>query len=382
MGEVDATPAGAAADSAPVTETVSPQVVAAEAGDFSAFQEADQAKREGKAPAKIERPKIAARDGKVVTGKDGQPAKGPTAKDSDADARLSQRVKDGIDTATADLRRQLDDLRAENTRLRPVEKKDEPAKATEAERQSAEFKRIAALPNAPKAEQYDTTTEHAAALSAFVVKTQGDERAAHDRDVDQQHARETASIERVKTFHGKINEFKATEAGKDFSAKLSDDVKGLHGYGRLQHDNAARVARGEQPKDATVDHAIGELLYDADAPAQVGLYLSEHPEELVALRACTDPPKLTKAFARLEDKAKAAYVSEEATETQPAADLAHAAEAAVDRSVTKAKPPAPQVGKAGSGKDPWKHALETGDVGMFLELDRAQMAEKRGLTAR
>lgn len=359
-------------------------VAAAEAGDFSAFQEADKAARAGTPAPKVERPKLVAKDGKPVTGKDGQPAKGPKPGDLAADERITARVREAVDTTTAELRRQLDEVKAENLRLRPVEKKEPPAEV-KAPTAADEFKRIAALPGAPKAEDFETTTEHAAALGAFVIQTQGEERAAAERDVDAQHGREKASIERVKTFHGRINAYKETEAGKDFAAKLTPEVRELHGWSRLQADNMARVARGEPPKPATADHAIAEELYDSEAPAQMAVYLSEHADDLAALRACPNPPALIKLFSRLEakvleDATPAAAVVDD-TKTN-AADLRARADAAIERSVSKTKPPAPEVGRAGSKVDPIKHALETGDVGMFLELDRQSMAEKRGIGAR
>lgn len=386
MTPIDATPAGAGAGTeTPATETVTATVAAADAGDFSAFQDAEKAARAGTPAPKVERPKLVAKDGKPVTGRDGQPAKGPKPGDVAADERLATRVREAVDQSTADLRKQLDDVRAENLRLRPVEKK-EPAAEVKAPTAAAEFKRIAALPGAPKAEDFETTTEHAAALGAFVIQTQGEERAAAERDVDAQHGREKASIERVQTFHGRINAYKATEAGKDFAAKLTPEVKELHGWSRLQADNMARVARGEPPLPGTINHAIAEELYDSEAPAQMAVYLSEHPDDLAALRACPNPPALTKLFSRLEAKvleetapAVAAVVDDTKTN---AADLRARADAAIERSVSKTKPPAPEVGRAGSKVDPIKHALETGDVGVFLELDRQSMAEKRGIGAR
>lgn len=385
MAPIDATPAGAGAGTeTPATETVTATIAAADAGDFSAFQEAEKAARAGTPAPKVERPKLVTKDGKAVTGKDGQPAKGPKPGDAAADERITSRVREAVETSTAELKRQLDEVRAENARLRPVEKR-EPAVEVKAPTAAAEFKRIAALPTAPKAEDFETTTEHAAALGAFVIQTQSEERAAAERDVDVQHGREKASIERVKSFHGRINAYKETEAGKDFAAKLTPEVKELHGFSRLQADNMARVARGEQPKPATVDHAIAEELYDSDAPAQMAVYLSEHADDLAALRACPNPPALIKLFSRLEAKvlgapAPAAAVVDD-TKTN-AADLRARADAAIERSVSRTKPPAPEVGRAGSKVDPIKHALETGDVGMFLELDRQSMAEKRGIGAR
>lgn len=376
-------PAGAAAGTETAgTETVTATIAAADAGDVSSFLDADRAARQGKPLAPVERPKIVAKDGKPVTGRNGEPAKGPKPADAAADERLTARVREAVDTATADARREIAELKA---RI-PAAKVEAPKVETKTAAAAAveDFKRIAALPDAPKAEDFETTTEHAAALSSFVNETRSAERAAATRDTEAQVGRERASIERVKTFHGRINDYKATDAGKEFAAKLTPEVRALHGYARLQSDNMARTTRGESPLPATVDHAIAEELYDSEAPGQMAVYLSEHPDDLAALRACPNPPAVIKLFTRLESKALGTTAPASAGTEEPQTDAAvrASADAAIDRSVTKAKPPAPKVGKAGSSVDPLAKALEDGDVGMFLELDRQARAEKRGLSAR
>lgn len=378
-------PAGAAAGTETVgTETVTATIAAADAGDVSTFLEADRAARSGKPLEKIERPKVVARDGKPVTGRDGQPAKGPKPADAAADERITARVREAVEIATADQIKKTAALQDELTKLKGAAPAPKVETKTPAAAAVEDFKRIAALPAAPKAEDFETTTEHTAALSAFVTETRAAERAAAERDTEAQVGREKASIERVKTFHGRINEYKATEEGKDFAAKLTPEVKALHGFARLQADNMAREARGESPLTATVDHAIAEELYDSEAPAQMAVYLSTHPDDLAALRACPNPPALIKLFTRLEAKAlgTTASASAAAEEHTTDADVRERADSAIDRSVSKAKPPAPKVGRAGSGADPLAKALENGDVGMFLELDRQARGEKRGIVAR
>lgn len=378
-----AAPAGAAAD--PNTEVVSATVAAAEQGDVSTFLDADRSARQGKPVEKVTRPKVDAKASGPVAGKGGAPAKGPTTADREADERLQARVRDAVELSTAELRRQnkelLDRLNGKPAAGAGDDKKGTPS--GEPPKASEEIKRFLAMPNAPKREEFDTDTEHAAALSSFITETRQSERAEADRTVASALERETKSIERVKTFHGRITEFK--QANPDFATKLTPEVKALHGFARLQQTNAEREARGERPLMATVDHAIAEELYDSAAPAQVAVYLSEHPEELRALRACQNPPALLKAFARLEDKVtgSAAKPAAASTDKQPtAADLRASAEAVVDRSVSRAQPPAPTVGKAGTGVDPLRKAIETNDIGMFLDLDRQARAEKRGFAQR
>jgi hypothetical protein len=385
------------------TETVSATRAAADSGDVSAFLEADRSQRGGKLPERVERPKQdpSATAAKVGTpgrpnamptaGKDGKPATGPTAADRDADERLTTRIRDAVDTSTkaandriADLERRL----ADATKA-PAKAGGEAVPAGDPPKGTPEYKRYLAMPDAPKVEEFDSIAEHSAAVAVFIHQTMNAERTEAARNGARAFDEATQSIERVKTFHGRIQEYKQQDP--EFATKLSPDVKALHGWGKLQETNRQRAERGEAPIAATVDHAIAEQMYDSDAPAQVGVFLSEHPEELAALRQCRSPQQLIKAFGRVEDKARAAYTAAAApgagAGTPPAStpkqstptEVRERAEAVVERSVSRANPPAPTLGKAGSVVDPIKHALDSGDVGMFLELDRQAMAEKRGI---
>lgn len=380
MDTTNAAPAGAAAETP--TEAVSATVAAADKGDVSTFLDADRSARTGKPFEKVTRPKAESKaaDGAVV-GKDGQAAKGPKPADRDADERLTARVREAVDIATASSRAEIAELRRQ---LDGKPKDDKPA-APAGDASKAEVQRYLAMPDAPKAEEFSSPTEHAAALSVFINDKRHAERAEADRTVASDLQRAEQAIERVKTFHGRINEYKQTNP--DFASKLTPEVKAIHGFARLQQVNAERQARGEAPLPATVDHAVGELIYDSDAPAQIAVFLSEHPEELAALRASRDPQALTKAFTRLETKVigstPAAAPAAASTDKPPTpAELRASADAVVDRSVSKAHPPAPTLGKAGTGADPLKKAIDTGDIGMFLELDRQAMAERRGFAHR
>lgn len=376
MDTPNAAPTGAPAVTSGTTETVTATRVAAEAGDVSTFLEADRAARGGKPVEKITRAKTpdAAVSGRpAVQGKGGAPAKGPTPADADADARLTARIREAVDTSTADLRRQNEDLRK---RLEPAAgKKEEAAPAGAA----AEHKRYLAMPDAPKLADFDTTAEHTAALAVFINDKRHEERLEAGRQEATTLEKAKADIDRVKTFHGRIQEYKAVDP--EFASKLTPEVKALHGFARLQQINAERAEAGQAELPATVDHAIAEEVYDSAVPAQMALHLSQNPADLATLRACKTPAALLKAFARLEDKvAGSAGADAASTSKQPtAAELRASAAAAVDRHVSKQDPPAPSLGKAGSGVNPLKRALDTGDVGAFLELDRQERAERRGL---
>lgn len=382
MEPTAAAPAGAPAANV-TTETVSATTVAAEKGDVSAFLDADRSARQGKPAEKITRPKPvdAKASAAPVAGRGGEPAKGPSAADAAADERIRTRIQDAIDTSNAELRRQNQELTDRLAAAGAVKDDKAGAPTGEAPKKGSEdYKRYLAMPDAPKLTDFGgDTTAHAAALSVFINDTRHAERLEADRHRETAFGRAQADIERVTTFHGRINEYKQTDP--EFASKLTPEVKGIHGFARLQQLNEQRVARGEAPLAATVDHAIGEEIYDSAAPAQVAVYLSEHPQELAALRTCKTPQQLTRAFTRLEDKVRGtgATAAAAASPDKPptTAELRARADAVVDRSVSSAAPPAPSLGKAGTGVDPLKKAVDAGDIGAFLELDRQSRQEKR-----
>lgn len=400
MDPVIAAPAGAAAaadtGAGAEVETVSATVAAADAGDVSAFLEADRSAREGKPAPKVERPKTveAAKPG-AVAGKGGQPAKGPKPADVAADERIRRIADEAVKTATKvlsdenlELRRRLDGTvkpapGAGTDGAAAPGADDAKAKADAAK---AEYKRYLAMPNAPKIEEFDSVAEHNAALSVFINDTRHAERTEANRAADRYLEQETKSIDRVKGFHGRIEKYKETDP--TFATKLTPEVRGLHGVGKLLQINEQRKAAGQPALDATVDHFIAEQMYDSEGPAQIAVFLSEHPEELATLRAAQNPTDLAIRFDRLvrrvmpEPADDGADDGAEADTNETPATIRAKADDVVDRSVSKVKPPTPTLGKAGSKKDPIREAISTGDVGMFLELDRQQRAEKAGLTRR
>lgn len=414
-------PAGA------TTETVSAERVAAETGSFSAFQDAAKGRREGKAPAPVTREKPAESAKPAVAGKDGQAAKGPSDKDREADERLTARIREAVDTSTAahvrkiaDLERELGTLKGRAAAGTPAadggRKEEAPKRAALS---GADIKKYEALPDAPKLDDkdaagnflYDTPSQHAVAMANFVRDKREEERAAEDRASATHVERVQREATRVKTFADRIEAFKGAHGdqlvdngkGQKVALPLTKEVAGLHGYAKLAQLNAERKAAGQAEMPATVDHAIAEEIYDSEIPGHVAIYLSQHPEELGALRKATTPQQLSKAFGRLEERvikadstAAAVFTSAgttAASATKPAAspdnkqttaEAKREAQAAVDRSVSSAKPLNGNLGAAGAGGggDLEEQAIKAGDFGTFAELQRQrredELARRRG----
>ncbi len=390
-------PAGDASTGTPASEVVSATRDAADRGDVSTFLEADQqARREGRV-AKVERPKVVAGTDKGASGRPKQAsaaqpaASGPTAKDREADDRLRTRIQEAVEVSTAELRRQNQELTDRLSRAAGGAPKDEPKEPAASGPTKLEIKKYREMPDAPKLDDkdprtgeflYETSQDHAVAMSLFIQGKQGEERATAARNGDQLIERTKREAARVTGFSSKIEEYK-TAVDPEFGKKLTPEVAGIHGFAMLQHVNKDRQAKGLAPIPATVDHAIGELIYDSDYPAHVAVHLSTHPEDLALLRKAQDPQSLAKAFARVEDRAAgtAAKPAAQAAEQpkQTAADTRARAAQVVDRSISSATVPETNLGKPGSGVDAYDAAVAKGDVGMFLELDRQRMAERRGL---
>jgi hypothetical protein len=424
------TPAGAE------TEVVTAEHAAAEAGDFSMFQQSAQERRQGKPRENVARPKAAKVEGDAgrqakagtdagaagrpaaaVAGKGGAAATGPTDKDREADERLTTRVREAVDTATAESTRRIRELEEQlAAQRRPTSTEKAGASGgtgstTPTERKGpltkAEIAAFQAMPGAPKLEDkgadgaylYDTPAEHAVALSEFIRETREAERTTASRrsaDVVERVKREAA---RVSTFSDRIEAFKRENAdllvdnGKGGKAvPLSPEVAGLHGYAQLHTINQQREARGLPPLPASVDHAIAEELYDSEIPMHVARHLSEHPEELATLRGATSTAQLTRMFGGLEQRVRAgmpaagsaggaaaagaAAAAGNPSKQPTAAELRREAEAAVDRSVSSTKPLNGTLGRAGaSDSDPEEAAIAKNDFAGFQEIQRARRLE-------
>lgn len=423
--ETNGTPAGAtpAAVAGAENEVVTAERVAAESGDFGTFKDAASERRQGKPRPDVSRPRKAdaattekpvaaggAAGRQPVAGRDGQPAAGPSDKDREADERLTARIKEAVDTSTAELRRknqELEERLAASTRTgsKPEERTGATPPAA-GERKGpltkAEIAAYQAMPGAPKLDDkdpktgeylYESAEQHRLALGEFIRETRENERRA-DEGRRRQHAEaETREINRVKTFRERIQTHKDAhperlvdngQGGK--MLKLSPEVGGLYGWSTLAAVNQDRKAKGLAELPATVDHAIAEELYDSEIPGPVGEYLSAHPEELATLRTATNPAQLTRMFGALEERvrkagapaaAAGAAPAADSTKTKPAADVRREAEEAVARSVSSTKPLSGNVGRGGGTEsDPEAKAVESGDIAGFMAIQRQRRVEQ------
>lgn len=398
------------------TETVSAEHVAADAGDVGAFLQHSRDRRAGKPPAAVERAKAApAAEGAaavttraaVVPGKDGAVAPGPSAKDREADERLTTRIREAVDTSTADLRRQNRELEEQLGAIRrgttsTTEKAGTGAGEAAARKTVKDYQAMSGAPklddkDATGAYLYETSGEHAVALAEFVREQREDEKAQTSRKSTEGVERLRHDAARVTTFAGRIEAYKTANPdllvdngkGEKTAVPLSPDLAAMHGYAQLATINADRQSKGLAPIPATVDHAIAEELYDSEIPMECAVYLSTHPAELATLRQAQTPAQLTRAVGALEERVRkalpaaangtAATTVAAVPSRKDAATSRREAEEAVDRSVSSTRPLKENLGRGGGADaDPEETAVATNNFGLFQETQRARRLEKLG----
>ena len=342
------TPAAPAAAPTPAPTTVSASLDAVTKGDYSAFHESEAAARRGtpkpSVEATIETPAA------PVTEPPSTPAAPPTEARaiSKRQQDLNDRIREAVTRATAE-------KDAEIARLRGAQPQPQPA-AEPAPREPA-WKRIAAMPDAPKLADFDSVEDHAAAMALFVDEVRHAERTteAQTRTAREQHdADETA---RISAFDARVTAL--AEHDPEIVSVIAPVAEALGKAGGPYG-------------------IISSLALDSPVGPQLLRQFKEHPEELHALATMPEslrglPPQvaiarhiqlIVKGVGKLETKFDT--VEEPAPVAAPAASP-----------ISAALPPLPTISRAGSSVDPKAAALAKGDFAAFSQLERADRAAKR-----
>lgn len=342
-----------------VTEptTISPTKAAATKGDFLAFDDAERAARSGKPLPDVAAPPV-------------------TAKKPAASAAPVAAVETVVEPAeTRRTREEKDQQRINDAIQRGIaaelDRRAAAAPPVAAEKPVAvpDYKRIMALPGAPKLAEFDSAEEHNFAAATFVQQTLSAERTAetqHASTLEQLTQEQTARVDRFVT---QLNETKA--ADPTFVEKLSADVKALKPFGAL--------TPGEVGGPANV---VAEQLYDSPVAPAVALELSK-PGVLAALlampphiAAMTDPARrtslhtqhLVREFNRLEGRLLASTASSDA----PAP-----VETTAKGPIATVPAPVATIQRARTVSDPTKAAIAKNDFGAFDRIEREKELAKR-----
>lgn len=359
---------------APAPETVSASVAAAEKNDFSAFQEAEVAKRRGTPKPAVEAAAPAA-PAKPETPSEQAPAAPPAQPTlSKRQQEQNERTRRAVEQATADLRRQLTEAQVALTRT------GQPAPPPQAHQPTAQpsapdWRRYLALPNAPKFDDvgpdnkplYATIDEHQAALSLFVTQQFNQEQAQSAQQRAHDAQRQRFLQDRGAKFHEKLAA--AADADPDFLDKVhpaSASARPLSGC----IDRGGVLVDPGTGQPATFANVAAEAAFRSDRPDVLLKHLHAHPDETVAIASLPQSEWLPRLI-HLDGRLSGA--------SSPAAPAAPAQASAPPSSpISAAPPPPPQLQRAGSAPDPKQAALERGD---FAAMQTLWSTEKRGRKA-
>lgn len=344
-----ATPAAPAQPAESTPATISATLDAANRGDFSAFDAADSAAKRGKPLPTVEH------DTEPAAPASAAPAERTLSKRQE---EANDRTRKAVEAATADLRAELDRVKAQ---IAAPAKSPEPV-ATPPAAKTPEWKRYMAMPDAPKLEEFDSVAEHTAAMALFITETRDTERAtdAQNRQTDESRAKFLDDA--GQKFGERIQE--AVKADPDFRSKIAATLLEARPYSGLSDD--------EQPKATLANLAAETALFSKD-PFGLYTYLTSHREVAEQIASLPSKDHALRALAQLDGELTAGR----SAATAPATDVLTppaAPRAAVPSTVTAAPPPVTTVSRAGSTADPQKAALARGDFGAF---DRIEMDKKR-----
>ena len=360
----------------PAPPSISPSMAAVEKGDFSAFQDADDARRRGTPlpPVEVEIKKADAApapEAPVV------PVVAPTPEAPPAPAALSKRQQEAnertrlaVERATADLQARVKELEGRLTP--PTEPKAQPTQA--------EWRRYLAMPDAPRLDAVDahgnavfaSVDEHSAAMALFVADKRAEERAHAQREEQFHTQRQRFLQERGETFTTKLQA--AAEADPDFLDKIPPEVATARPLSGCVRDPHGRLVDPTTRRPPTFANVAAEAAFRSDTPDKLLTYLHAHPQEVDAIVARPSADWLP-ALIHLDGR-----LSGPLTPAAPAAP-APAAVASPAPPISAAPPPPPSVSRAGSMANPSQVALERGDYDTFSKLEDAARAAKRRASA-
>lgn len=351
----DAAVAVPAAPGAESAGPISAEVAAVQSNDFSSFEAAHAAKRQGKPLDPV------------------QPAAKEPPQLSRKQRDINDRAQRAAETATATLQEENARLKRELDAARVPPPRQEPLSSAAAPppKGTPDYKRFMAMPDAPKLDDFESVAEHTAAMSVFVNGKMLAEHTARQRhEADRQETK-------GQRWGGFVDRLQAAKAADPtFADKLSDEAKNLYG-----------VDRGVMNREEIGPrHIVGELVYDSPIPDKVLLHFSEHPDALAALVALPSnlahlPPGPQRAtlhmdqmrleFARLEGRLESGSIA--AAPTSRVESPGRRFATAQLSPVTKAPPPPPTLGRVGSTRsDSEISAAKRGDVSTFLSLRTAK----------
>lgn len=340
------TPAAPAQPAPEVTApvTVSASIDAANRDDFTAFDAAEVASRKGTPLPAVE----------VEAAAD--PAVPVVSKRQQA---INDRVRDAVDKATAD-------TRAENLRLkadldaarRPAQEPPKPAAAAPVVQPTlAEAKRYAAMPDAPKLEDFESISEHSAAMALFVFQQASADARTAAQQTQFQDQRQRFLADTSQKYGEKL--IAARDADPEFLTKIPAEVVNampLSGLGKDDRPTFANVAA-----EAGLYSENPDLFYK---------YLHANRGEVDRIAALPQDQWLS-TLRWLDGRVSASGSVPVTANPEPAAPVA------VPSTITSAPAPPQLVQKPGSTTDPKAAAIARDDFAAFDRIETANLRARK-----
>jgi hypothetical protein len=391
------TSAAATTAGAETAPTSVPAVDAAIAsGSTRDFRAARRAERAGKpladVPVKTESAETTPATEKAITepATAAAPETRKTREQKEAE-RVAARIKEGIETARATdaarIKALEDQLATRSTETaRPADDSKTPPAAVAAEKKTPDYKRIMALPGAPKLADFESIEEHSFAAAEFVREVRDNERAAADRDRAGRDAQTAAERAANEAFGTQLEA--AKKADPAFISKLSAEVKALTPIAWFPRDAQGRYVDAQgKPVTFGPEHAIATFVHQSPHVAALLLHFSEHPEALKTLQAM--PPAIAamadrsaqrrvhyahmqREFHRLEGRLAAAASTSATASTEEVEDEPKTISDAPEPAVTLGSRPV----EPGDAKD---KAIKRGDTRSYRQIRRSERAAQLGL---
>jgi hypothetical protein len=348
-----APPPAAAPATEPVTQSAAHAAVAS--GSSRDFRVARRAERAGTPlPAvPVSTEPAPATDTTAAAPTPVAPAPAPAPVDPQLSKRqqeANERTRRAVEQATADLRRELDSVRAQ---LPKPAATTPPAAPTPAE---PAWKKYHDHPDAPKFEDFNSLSEHAAAMSLFVLEQSNAERA----QASQQQELTSAQQARAGKFMEQLNAAKV--ADPEFTKKLTPEVRALKPF------NALQPGEGAGPLNV-----VGEQVFDSPIAPKVLLHFSQHPEDL--RRLATVPEHLRSLPARAQAEQHIQWIVKEFGKLEGRLETPAAPAPAPPKTLTEAPAPPTTLGtRPAEAADPMAAAIRSGDTSAYRRMRREQRA--------
>lgn len=322
-------------------------VAAVESRDFKQFREASQAQRAGKPLPEVERPT------QTTTGESTEAGRAQNAQQrrrQREQQRINDQIRAGVEAATKAKDDEIAALKAAKAEAPKVEAAAPPVAPKEEvqpEKKTPEYKRYAAMPDAPKVAEFDSLDEHAAAMALFISDKRHEERVEAEKVKTTHEGRVKALVARDDAYRERV----APKGDTSFVESLSAPVKALRPVESLKQGEPVTALNFLTTKIVESEHAKALLQH-----------FSDNPKDLDRFSQLTTPDAVVFEFGRLVGSLDA---PKDTTVPRP-------------KLVSDASPPVTQFGARNAApSDPVINAVKKRDFRAFRAAQRAREQAKR-----